>query len=106
MIENIQMSKWIFIASFFSALTVIIIKQYTKTSNNSLLLVTVLSEVGLIYSYIKLLKNDNIITIFALVKIISILMVFVPSIIFFGSELTIKKIFGIFFALIAIYLLN
>ena len=91
------MSKWIFIASFFSALTVIIINQYTKTSNNSLLLVTALSETGLIYSYIKLLKNDNIITI---------LMVFVPSIIFFGSELTIKKIFGIFFALIAIYLLN
>lgn len=91
------MSKWIFIASFFSALTVIIINQYTKTSNNSLLLVTALSETGLIYSYIKLLKNDNIITI---------LMVFVPSIIFFGSELTIKKIFGIFFALRAIYLLN
>jgi hypothetical protein len=70
------------------------------------LLVTVLTEVVLIYSYINLLKNDNIITIVALVKIITILMVIVPSIIFFGSELTIKKIFGIIFALIAIYLLN
>ena len=106
MIENIQMSKWIFIASFFSALTVIIIKQYQKTSNNWLLLLTVLSEVALIYSYIKLLKNENIITIFSLVKIISILIVIVSSIRFFGSELTIKQIVGIIFAIIAIYLLN
>ena len=57
----------------FSALTVIIIKQYEKTSNNWLLLVTALSETGLIYSYIKLLKNDDILTQFALVKIIAII---------------------------------
>jgi multidrug transporter EmrE-like cation transporter len=87
-------------------LTVIIIKQYEKSPNNWLLLATVLSEMVLIYSYIKLLKNDNIITLFGLVKFISILLVIAPGIIFFGSKLTIKQIIGIIFAIISIYLLN
>ena len=105
-LENIQMPKWLFIASFFSALTVIIIKQYKKTANNWLLLVTALSETGLIYSYIKLLKNDDILTQFALVKIIAIIMIIAPSILLFGSEVTTNKIIGLIFAIIAIYLLK
>ena len=105
-LENIQLSKWLFFSSFFSALTIIIIKQYEKTANNWLLLVTALSETGLIYSYIKLLKNDDILTQFALVKIIAIIMIIAPSIILFGSEVTTKKIIGLIFAIIAIYLLK
>jgi multidrug transporter EmrE-like cation transporter len=106
MFENIQKYKWLFIASFFSALTVIFIKQYDKTGNNWLLLVTALSEIGLIYGYIQLLKNGDLLTLFGLVKIISILLVIIPSIVFFGSKLTIKKIIGIILAMISIYLLN
>jgi len=105
-LENIQMSKWLFFSSFFSALTIIIIKQYEKTANNWLLLVTALTETGLIYSYIKLLKNDDILTQFALVKIIAIIMIIAPSILLFGSEVTTKKIIGLIFAIIAIYLLK
>jgi multidrug transporter EmrE-like cation transporter len=105
-LENIQMYKWLFIASFFSALTVIIIKQYEKTANNWLLLVTALSETGLIYSYIKLLKNDDIITQFALIKMIAIMMIISPSILLFGSEVTTNKIIGLIFAIVAIYLLK
>ena len=104
--ENIQMSKWLFFSSFFSALTIIIIKQYEKTANNWLLLVTALSETGLIYSYIKLLKTDDILTQFALVKIIAIIMIIAPSILLFGSEVTTNKIIGLIFAIIAIYLLK
>ena len=104
--ENIQLSKWLFFASFFSALTIIIIKQYEKTANNWLLLVTALTETGLIYSYIKLLKNDDILTQFALVKMVAIIMIIAPSILLFGSEVTTKKIIGLIFAIIAIYLLK
>ena len=104
--ENIQMPKWLFFASFFSALTIIIIKQYEKTANNWLLLVTALTETGLIYSYIKLLKNDDILTQFALVKMVAIIMIIAPSILLFGSEVTTNKIIGLIFAIIAIYLLK
>jgi multidrug transporter EmrE-like cation transporter len=105
-LENIQMSRWLMFSSFFSALTIIIIKQYEKTANNWLLLVTTLSETGLIYSYIKLLKNDDILTQFALVKIIAIIMIIAPSILLFGSEVTMRQIIGLIFAIVAIYLLK
>ena len=105
-LENIQMYKWLFIASFFSALTILLIKKYDETYNYWLLLVTVLSETGLIYSYIKLLKNDDILTQFVLVKIIAIIMIIAPSILLFGSEVTMRQIIGLIFAIVAIYLLK
>ena len=105
-IENIQKYKWLIIASFFSALTILMVKQYEQSTNYLYLLVVALSEFGLIYSYIELLKTGELVTLFALVKIISILIVIIPGIIFFGSILTTKKIIGLIFGLIAIYLLN
>ena len=105
-IENIQKYKWLIIASFFSALTILMVKQYEQSTNYLYLLVVALSEFGLIYSYIELLEKGELVTLFALVKIISILIAIIPGIIFFGSILTTKKIIGLIFGLIAIYLLN
>jgi multidrug transporter EmrE-like cation transporter len=106
-IQNfLQTYKWLLIASFFSALTILMVKQYENSTNYLYLLVVALSELGLIYSYIELLQKGELVTQFALVKIISILIVILPSIMFFGSELTTKKIIGLMFGMIAIYLLN
>jgi multidrug transporter EmrE-like cation transporter len=105
-IENIQKYKWLIIASFCSALTVLMVKQYEQSTNYLYLLVVALSEIGLIYGYIQLLQKGDLITEFALVKIISILIVILPSMMFFGSILTTKKIIGLIFGIIAIYLLN
>jgi|LakMenEpi03Aug12_release.lakeMendotaPanAssembly.Ray.scaffolds.fasta_scaffold1050635_1 hypothetical protein len=106
LIENIQIYKWLLLASFFSALTILMVKQYEKSMNYLYLLVVALSEFGLIYSYIELLKKGELVTQFALVKIISILIVIILGIIFFGTGLTTKKIIGLLFGMIAIYLLN
>jgi multidrug transporter EmrE-like cation transporter len=106
MSKNIQMSKWLAIAAICSAMTVIILKQYEKYPTNWLLLAVAISEFMLIYSYIQLLKNDNIISLFGLIKIIAILLVAVSGFLFFENKLTIKQGFGVFFSLIAIYLLN
>lgn len=102
---NFQTQRWIFIAAFFSAFTVLTIKHYEKNGGPLLLLVALASEVALIYSYIQLLKSGDVLAQFALVKIISILIVVIPTTFFFGSVLTIPKIFGLIFGLIAIYLL-
>jgi len=104
--ENIQKYKWLLISSFFSVLTILMVKLYNINSNYLNLLVVALSEIGLIYGYIQLLQKGDLITQFALVKIISILIVILPSIMFFESILTIKKIIGLIFGMIAIYLLN
>ena len=105
-IQNFKFYKWLLLASFFSALTIISIKYHLKYPDTYLLLVTVLSEIGLIYSYINMLQNGDILTGFSLVKIISILIVLFPSILFLSVELTNRKIIGLIFAFIAIYLLS
>ena len=99
------MYKWLLLSSFFSALTIISIKYSLQYKNKYLLLVTTLSEICLIYSYINMLQNGDILTGFSLVKIISILIVLFPSIMFLDVELTNKKIFGLIFAFTALYLL-
>ena len=104
--KNIEKYKWLIIASCCSTFTVLIVKHYELYSYNWLLVTAVISECGLIYSYIQLLKRDDLISQFGLVKIMSILLVILPSIILFESKLTIKKIIGLLFGIIAIYLLN
>lgn len=106
MIKNIQDYKWLIISSCFSALTIIIIKFYNQLGYNWLLFMAVLSECGLIYGYVHILKYGDILTQFSLVKIISILLVSVPSLLLVWTKLTIAKIFGIIFGIIAIYLLK
>ena len=103
---NIQNYKWLLISAFFSALTITIIKFYENNSHNWLLLFAILSECGLIYGYIQLLKSNDILTQFSLVKIIAILFVVFPSIAFSWTKLTVSKSFGILFGIIAIYLLK
>lgn len=105
-IENIQSYTWIFMASFFSALTIIIIKYYETNKHNLWLLVVLLSECGLIYSYIQLVKNNDVLTQFSLVKTLSILMVIIPSMLFFESKLTVRTIIGLMFGIATIYLLK
>jgi len=104
--ENIQIAFWFSIAAFFSALTILLIKYYVKTSNNFVLLVVLLSEFLLIYSYIQLLQTGDMAIQFALVKIISIFFVLLPGIFFFDTKLTKNKILGLIIGVIAIYLLN
>ena len=97
--------KWLFIAAFFSALTIISLKYYSFHSYNYWLLVTILSEIGLIYSYIQLLQESDIVTGFSLVKIMSMLFVLLSSLFFLHVKLTNEKIIGLLFAFIAMYLL-
>lgn len=106
MIKNIENYKWLFISSSFSALTIFIIKYYNQNAFNWLLLFAILSECGLIYGYIQILNYGDILSQFSLVKIIAILLVAIPSILFSWTKLTTAKIFGILFGIIAIYLLK
>ncbi len=104
--EFIKKYKWLLVAASLSALTITLIKYYLEYTNNILLLVAVLSELVLIYSYFQMLQTIDILTGFSLVKIISILIVLFPSILFLKVQLTNKKIFGLIFAILSIYLLT
>ena len=94
------------LASFFSAITALSIKYSLSSSNPYYLLVTILSEIGLISSYYYLLDKSDILSQFALVKIISVLIIIIPSMILFGVKLTKTKLIGLLLSFIAIYLLH
>lgn len=100
------MYKYLLLASFFSALTMISVKLFVKYTNIYFLLLALLSDIGLVYSYINMLQQKaDILNAFSLVKIISILILLFPSIIYFDTELTNNTIIGLIFTFIAIYLL-
>jgi len=105
-IKYIQLYKYVLLASFFSALTIISIKLFVKYTNIYFLLLVALSDIALVYSYFNMLQKGDILTEFSLVKIISILIVLFPSIMYFDVELTNNKIIGLIFAFVAIYLLS
>jgi multidrug transporter EmrE-like cation transporter len=97
----------VIIAAIFSALTVTMIKLYDYNNfNNLFLLVACLSQLGLIFSYVQLLKFNDILTLFTLIKILAILLVSIIGVVFFGFKLTKYKILGILLGIIAIYLLQ
>ena len=100
------MYPWLFMSAFFSALTIISIKYHFIYPGHYILLVTILSEIGLIYSYIQLLQTKNILVGFSLVKILSILIVLFFSVWLFHVKLTNRQIFGMLLALISLYLLE
>jgi multidrug transporter EmrE-like cation transporter len=97
---------WIFIASIFASSAVICLQMYTKEKNNMWLVLSLLSYCMLMYSYINLFLNFNIVIVYPFVKIISILLVVLSSLLFFNSQLNIKIGFGILFGLISVYLLS
>jgi len=105
-IKYIQLYKYVLLASFFSALTIISIKLFVKYTNIYFLLLVALSDIALVYSYFNMLQKGDIFTEFSLVKIISILILLFPSIMYFDVELTNNKIIGLIFAFVAIYLLS
>lgn len=104
--QVIHKYKWLLIAAIFSAITIISIKYHLIYPGEYILLVTLLSEVGLIYSYIQLLQLENILVGFSLVKILSILIVLISSLLFLDVKLTNRKILGLLIAFVSLYLLE
>jgi multidrug transporter EmrE-like cation transporter len=60
----------------------------------------------LIYSYLQLVKNTNVLVDFALVKIIAILFVWLVSVGIFENKLSAKQIIGVLLSIIVLYLLQ
>ena len=100
------MNHWLIITALFSAITVFAVKHYILKANYFYLLVAILSETGLLYSYTHLLQGDDIFATFSVVKILGIILVFIPSVVLFDNKLTNRKIIGLILAVVSIYLLQ
>ena len=99
------MDKWIYISAFFSSLIIILIRGYYEYNSSYLLLMTIVCQLVLIYSYFNVFKNKEMVSQYFIVKILPGLLLIIPSIYLFNGTLTLRKIIGIIVGIIAILLL-
>jgi multidrug transporter EmrE-like cation transporter len=97
---------WYLVAAACSAAPVVLVKKYTESNNSNLLLLSLLSQCVLIYSYSVILHDKNITVIYPLIKILAILIVALCGFLLFGNKFSVKWILGICFGFLSIYLLT
>jgi multidrug transporter EmrE-like cation transporter len=95
------------LAAILSATSPILAKLYVDSNKNYLyiILAIILSTI-LLFLYINLLKKYDTTTMYTIVKILSILMVAIFCFVVIGDKLSIKKIIGILFGIVALILLT
>jgi multidrug transporter EmrE-like cation transporter len=103
---NLYNILWILIGAITAAMPVIFIEFYIKKKNIIWIALAILSYFLLIISYIVILPSNNIIIIYPLLKILSIIIVVLCGFFLFSKKLSIKGLIGILFGIISIYLLS
>jgi multidrug transporter EmrE-like cation transporter len=89
-----------------AVISILLTKQYNISFNFNLVIAIIILNIIIIYGYFKILgNNNNTGSLYAITKIIALIGVAVGSYFFFGESFGTKKIWGIIFAVIAVYLL-
>ena len=96
---------WYFIAAITPALAILFVKYYTDNKNTIWILYSMICYVVFIKACTELITNKNLIVIYALIKILSILMVVLLDYLFVGDKLDMQSKIGILLGIVSIYLL-
>lgn len=97
---------WIIIAVLCSAIPLPLIKLYLDTNQYIYIVLATLLSIVLVYSYVQLLRNSDMMLMYPFIKILSIVLVVIIGVLFFGGSLTLKNIIGIGLGIMALYLLS
>jgi len=97
---------WIIFAGIISGIPALLVKEYTHSHKWWLFAIVILVYVALIYSYIQIFTKYPVGTYYTILKIISIITVFLVSIFIFKEKFKPIYILGLAFAVIAIILLS
>jgi multidrug transporter EmrE-like cation transporter len=96
----------ILIGTICSTIIVPFIKLYIETNNFIWFILACFIDLIVIWIYSIILKNNDMIVIYPMMKISSIIILVFIGYILFNSVLDTKKILGILLSIIAIYLLS
>jgi len=97
---------WFFIAASAAVIPIPLIKIYTETKDIKWIVLSLLSCLLLVYSYSVLLTDKNIIIIYPILKVLSVILVVAVGLVVFMNKLDAKTIMGILLGLASIYLLS
>lgn len=97
----------LFTATIIAILPVILIKKYIVTNNKMFLIIALMLYVLLLLAYLKLFKTngEDISTIYTLLQILQILVVYFVGILYFNEKTNLNKIVGTGLGVISIYFL-
>ncbi len=96
---------YLLFATIASTLTVVFVKEYINKKQPVYLLLTILSEALLIYSYLNILNIKDVSSYYSYIKIMSILLVSFYGFFVLNENITTNKILGLSFGLLSIYFL-
>jgi multidrug transporter EmrE-like cation transporter len=96
---------WVIIAILTSAIPLPLLKRYLITKNIGWVVLSCIAHIILIFAYIQLLEHTDMETMYAFIKIISMLAVFIFGVLIFETPLNKTTMIGLLFGCISLYLL-
>jgi len=97
---------WVIIAILASSAQVTCVKMFTKKKELCWIAFAVLASFTLIFSYIQLLSQTNLESMYPFIKILSIVLVVLASTILFDAKINAHMIVGLILGFVSIYLLS
>jgi len=97
---------WLSLAVVSSTTPILFLQLYKRNKQILWLIFSVLSYIVLIYAYTNIMYISNIEVLYGIIKIFSIMMVVVASVLFFKAKIHTNVIVGLFFGVLAIYFLS
>lgn len=97
---------WVILAILASTTQVTCVNMFTKKKDICWIMIALLASCTLIFSYIQLLSQTNLESIYPFIKILSIVLVVLASICLFDAKPNTTMIVGLVFGFVSIYLLS
>ena len=97
---------WILVGAAATAAPVLFVKEYLKDKQTYWLLACVLSYAVLVTAYLNLFATGSVHLLYPIIKVVSILLVVVSSVVLFRERIGWRGIAGGVSAAVAIYLLS
>lgn len=96
---------WIILIIITSIILIFLIKNYADTNNNKYLMYYLLVLPIYLFVYVKSLQKNNLSKIYPIIKIVTIILVVLISIILYEEKVNLQLMIGILFSIIAMYYL-
>ena len=97
---------WYILCATSASFPIILIKKYIETDSWILLFYSMCASAIMVFSYVKILKNNNISILYPFLKVFSVFIVVFFGFYFNGETLSVHNVLGIILGCISIYLLN
>jgi len=94
------------IAIIASSMTVLLLKQHTKSKNDMCIIFAIISELVLIFAYLTILNNYKMNVMYPIIKIMSMIIVVFVGVFLYDEHMIIENKIGIVFGIVALLLLS